>query len=106
MRRGAALIFIALLALACGDRGKNDKPLSVPGEKLYPVEGKILGRDEPANSLLVDHKAIPGYMEAMAMDYPVRGTKVQSLPPDQSRITARLHVTDSAYWLTDVKQVP
>ena len=40
------------------------------------------------------------------MDYPVRGATVQSLPSDNSRVTARLHVTDTAYWLTDVKQVP
>lgn len=107
MRRSAALALIAILLLAaCGDRGKKEKPLSVPGEKLYTVEGRILGRDAASNQLRVDHKAIPGYMEAMTMDYPVRGAAVQSLPTDNSRITARLHVTDTAYWLTDVKQVP
>jgi protein SCO1/2 len=111
MRRSAALALIAILLNvaflgACGDRGKQEKPLSVPGEKLYTLEGRITGRDAPGNLLRVDHKAIPGYMEAMTMDYPVRGAAVQSLPSDNSRITARLHVTDTAYWLTDVKQVP
>ena len=107
MRRSAVLALIVVLTLAaCGDRGKKEKPLSVPGEKLYALEGRILGRDAANNSLNVDHKAIPGYMEAMVMDYPVRGAAVQSLPSDNSRITARLHVTDTAYWLTDVKQVP
>jgi len=106
MRRSAALALIALLLAACGDRSKQEKPLSVPGEKLYALEGRITGRDAPSNLLRVDHKAIPGYMEAMTMDYPVRGAAVQSLPTDNSRITARLHVTDTAYWLTDVKQVP
>ena len=107
MRRSAVLALIAILLLlaACGDRGKQEKPLSVPGEKLYTLEGRILGRDAAGNLLRVDHKAIPGYMEAMTMDYPVRGATVQSLPSDNSRITARLHVTDTAYWLTDVKQV-
>ena len=107
MRRSAALAIIALLILAaCGDRGKKEKPLSVPGEKLYTLEGRITGRDAASNLLRVDHKAIPGYMEAMTMDYPVRGAAVQSLPTDNSKISARLHVTDTAYWLTDVKQVP
>ena len=45
-------------------------------------------------------------MEAMTMDYPVRGADVKTLPADKSRFSARLHVTDSGYWLTDVKQVP
>jgi len=111
MRRSAVLaLIVVLLSIlflgACGDRGKKEKPLSVPGEKLYTVEGRILGRDAGDNALRLDHKAIPGYMEAMTMDYPVRGAKVQSLPSNDSRVTARLHVTDTAYWLTDVKQVP
>jgi protein SCO1/2 len=107
MRRSAALALIAVLLLAaCGDRGKKEKPLSVPGEKVYTLDGRITGRDAASNALSVDHKAIPGYMEAMTMDYPVRGASVQSLPRDNSRITARLHVIDTAYWLTDVKQVP
>jgi len=107
MRRSAVLALIVVLLLgACGDRDKKEKPLSVAGEKLYTLEGRILGRDTAGNMLRVDHKAIPGYMEAMTMEYPVRGARVQSLPSDNSRITARLHVTDTAYWLTDVKQVP
>jgi hypothetical protein len=54
----------------------------------------------------MDHEAIPGFMEAMKMEYPVRGAKVAALPPDNSRIEARLHVTDRGYWLTDVKKIP
>ena len=107
MRRSAALVFIAvILLIACGDRGKKEKPLSVPGETLYTLEGRIVGRDAAGNMLRIDHKAIPGYMEAMTMDYPIRGAAVRSLPSDNSRVTARLHVTETAYWLTDVKQVP
>ena len=40
------------------------------------------------------------------MDYPVRGTDVQSLPADGSRVEAKLHVTDRGYWITDVKRIP
>ncbi len=107
MRRSAALaFFLSFLLLACGERSGKPKPLSVPGEKLYALEGKILGRDAASNLLRIDHKAIPGYMEAMVMEYPVRGAEVQSLPADQSNITAKVHVTESAYWLTDVRKVP
>ncbi|HEX6640978.1 MAG TPA: copper-binding protein, partial [Thermoanaerobaculia bacterium] len=59
-----------------------------------------------SNTLNVDHEAIPGFMEAMTMDYSVRGAKVTALPADKSRIEAKLHVTDRAYWLTDVKTRP
>ena len=45
-------------------------------------------------------------MTAMKMDYSVRGADVKTLPADRKRIEAKLHVTDRAYWLTDVKQIP
>ena len=95
------------LALACG--GSDDtksKPLSEPGEKLYTVKGRIVGRDAGDNTLRVDHEAIPGFMEAMTMDYGVRGAAVGELPKDGSRVEAKLHVTERSYWVTDVKAAP
>ena len=103
MRRAVVLASLVLLALACA---KPEKPLSEKGEKLYTLKGTIVSRDASDNSLRVDHQAIPGYMEAMTMDYPVRGAKVAELPPDKATVEARLHVTDDRYWITDVKRVP
>jgi protein SCO1 len=100
-------VLIALLALAA-TRCSNEspKPLSVAGEKLYVLHGVILSRNDAANTLSVDHEAISGFMEAMVMDYSVRGAAVSALPKDKARIEAKLHVTDTAYWLTDVKARP
>ena len=103
MRYLAALV--ALAFLACG-AGEKERPLSEPGEKLYVVRGVVLSRDAGDNALKVDHEPIAGFMEAMVMDYQVRGAKVEALPPDKSRIEARLHVTDRSYWITDVKRIP
>ncbi len=105
--RSIALALI--LTLACG-KAKVDnppKPLSVPGEKVYALHGKIVGRDTSENSLTIDHREIPGYMEAMTMDYLVRGAKVEALPPNGANIDAKLHVTDEkGIWITDVKKSP
>jgi protein SCO1/2 len=103
VRSVAALVALVFL-LACG--AEKPKPLSEPGEKVYPMRGMIVARSAADNSLRVDHEAIAGFMEAMTMDYPVRGAKIETLPPDRSRIEARLHVTDRAYWITDVKRMP
>lgn len=100
------LTFTLLLALACGKAKISNagKPLSVPGEKTYAMAGKIVGRDVSENSLTIDHQAIPGYMEAMTMDYIVRGANVDSLPPNGTAITATLHVTDDkGIWITGVR---
>jgi len=104
MRRAVLFAALALLVLSCAK--PEPKPLSEKGEKLYTLKGKILSRDASDNSLRLDHEAIPGFMEAMTMDYPVRGAKVQELPPDKSKVVARLHVNDDRYWLTEVRKVP
>jgi hypothetical protein len=101
----ATVLMLALLVFACGEKAAP-KPLSEPGEKLYDIRGEILGRRDSDNTVHIDHESIPGFMEAMAMDYQVRGAEVASLPPDKTRIEAKLHVTSRAYWITDVKRIP
>ena len=51
----------------------------------------------------IDHEEIKGFMEAMTMDYSVRGAKVDQLPPNGSKIVAKLHVVDDGFWVSDVK---
>jgi len=99
-RLAAVLVFVLL---ACAEK---ERPPSEAGERLYTMRGVVVSRDAAGNSLKVDHEAIPGFMEAMVMDYNVRGAKVEALPADRSRIEAKLHVTDRAYWITDVKRIP
>jgi hypothetical protein len=105
-RLSFALLVLALLFSCAKDETTASKPLSEPGEKLYTVRGVILSRDEARNTLNLDHERIPDFMEAMKMDYAVRGEKVKSLPADKTRIEAKLHVTERAYWITDVKTIP
>ena len=66
----------------------------------------ILSRETTSNTLSVEHEAIPNFMAAMTMDFPVRGAKVAQLPPDGTRIEATLHHSGNQFWLTDVRQTP
>jgi len=100
-----AAFLIAIALVACSPEEKP-LPTSEPGEKLYTLRGVVLSRNVEQKSLRVDHEAIPDFMPAMVMDYAVRGADMATLPPDKSRIEARLHVTSRAYWLTDVKKIP
>lgn len=89
--------------MACAE---PEKPLSEPGEKVYPVRGRIVARDAGDNTVRLDHETIPGFMAAMTMDFSVRGVNVTALPPDGTPVQATLHVTDRAFWLTDVQKAP
>jgi Copper binding periplasmic protein CusF len=95
---------LLLVSASCSKIESKPKPLSVPGEKVYTMKGVIVSRDTTDNTVRVDHHEIPGYMEAMTMDYSVRGAEVSTLPADKVPMEARLHVTDDGYWLTDVKK--
>jgi Cu/Ag efflux protein CusF len=99
-----AVLAAVLFVFACAKAKENRKPLSEPGEKVYSLRGVIVGRDVDDNTLRVDHEEIPGYMEAMTMDYPVRGAAVGTLPSDKTRVQGRLHVHDDQVWLTDVRR--
>jgi protein SCO1/2 len=105
MRRIVVLVALGCALLAC-DSARKQKPLSEPGEKLYSIKGKVLARDAGDNTIRLDHEAIPGFMEAMTMDYSIRGAEVTALPANGARIEAKLHVTQNGYWLTDVKKAP
>jgi protein SCO1 len=98
-------LLLTLALLACSDE-QPAKPITEPGEKLYIVRGVILSRRTSDNTVNMDHEEIPGFMTAMKMDYAVRGAEVGQLPADGKRVEARLHVTERAYWITDVKQIP
>jgi hypothetical protein len=106
MKRLAFCLLVLVLLFACAQAEAPSKPLSEPGEKLYTVRGVVLSRDATRNSLNLDHERIPDFMEAMKMDYNVRGAKVEKLPADKTRIEAKLHVTERSYWITDVKAIP
>ena len=102
MKRAGVLLFLLfVVAAACSEQ--KPKPLSEPGEKLYPLRGVVVSRTSADNSLRIEHETIPGYMVGMTMDFPVRGADVASLPPNQTKIEATLHVTARSFWVTDVR---
>jgi Cu/Ag efflux protein CusF len=71
-------------------------------EKSGALTGTIVSRDAATNRLTVAHGDVAGVMGAMTMPYEVRGQKVASLPKDGAKITATLHESGGAYWLTNV----
>ncbi len=98
-----ALALLLPLAACSREEATPSTTALATEEKTYDLEGTIIGRDPATNQLTVDHKEIPGYMAAMTMPYEVRGQNVADLPADGTPITARVHATEEAYWLTDVQ---
>ncbi len=73
-------------------------------ERHFPLTGKIVSLDVQHQTATIDAAAIPNYMEAMTMQYPIKSkSDFQSLHAGE-RITATLDVAgDDSYSISNVK---
>lgn len=104
MKYLSALICMCLVFAACSSTPKKTVDPSVL--KQYDLEGKVVSVDKAKKKAKVDHKAIPGFMEAMTMDFPVRADWVwEDLKPGvEIKATLVVNPADEAegYWLENI----
>jgi protein SCO1/2 len=92
---------VVALALLAGCHRKTTPAGPV---RRYPVSGKIVSLDPQHQTANIDAAAIPNYMEAMAMDYPIQSKDDFRTLKIGERITGTLEVTgDESYTLTNIK---
>lgn len=89
------LLILTVLFAACSSKPK-------PEPRRYELEGKIVGVDAGAKKLTVAHKDIPGFMNAMTMDFKVRDANVFSYARKGDQISAILVMDPDGSYLDDV----
>ena len=90
----AAAIFacISLVCFSCNNNSNQGTNQSQT--QRYALKGKVISIDKPTKEIVVDHEAIPGFMGAMAMPYPVKdAASLDQLAPGDE-IRADLVVTN------------
>jgi protein SCO1/2 len=65
-----------------------------PAAKTYPIRGKVVSVN--GASVMLDHEAVPGFMEAMTMAYKLKDPSIASELHPGDHITANLLVTKDA----------
>lgn len=108
--RAAAVLAIVLLLgpISCRRSEKEaDKPAaSSATSKRYTLRGIVRKVDAPSREITVEHEAVPGFMQAMTMIFPVRDDpKVFEILREGDRIEAKLVVDASHsedFWLQDI----
>jgi protein SCO1/2 len=71
--------------------------------KRYAVRGMILEVNPPARTLVVSHEAIPGFMDAMTMSFPVRrDAELRGLNPG-AQVDCRLVVRRGRSYLEKIR---
>ena len=99
LRGSLALLIVAILAAfalgACNKKPADTGP-------RYHLEGKVLSVDMHEGTATIDHKAIPGYMDAMTMPYAAKDPKDLARVSPGDQITADLVEEDGVPLLTNI----
>jgi Cu/Ag efflux protein CusF len=91
----AALLIVmcaGFFFVGCGPSSVENK--AQPQMQRYSLKGKVTKIDKPRGQVVVDHEAIPGFMGAMEMPYPVADIQSLDTIATGDEIRADLVVTD------------
>jgi protein SCO1/2 len=98
------LLLLAPVSCAKGRLSAPAKPAAASAEaRRYPFRGIVRGVDGANRTITVEHEAVPGLMEAMTMDFPVRDDpQVFEILREGDRIEAKLVKDGSDFWLEQI----
>lgn len=77
----------------------SEKPLP---EQRFDLRGKVVGIDKGAGTARLQNEAIPNYMAAMTMDYPVKDKWVFDVLKPGQTVRATLVVSTDRAWLEGI----
>jgi len=73
--------------------------------KHYTTSGLVLNVDRPASIVTISHEAFPGFMDAMAMPFDLRGAARTTALTPGDRVKFRLAVRGGRSWVDRVQVV-
>lgn len=111
MRTAAAIIIGLVLAITSCQRssgpsnGGTSPENTSASAKRYPLKGKVISVDKAAKKATIEHEEVPGFMEAMTMDFPIHEDWVWNDLLPGCEIRAELVVDNTAkdpFWLEKI----
>jgi protein SCO1/2 len=78
---------------------QTQKPLP---QQRFDLRGKVVGVNKNEGTVTLSHEAIPGYMAAMTMDYPVKDKWVFDVLKPGQTLHATLVVASDRAWLEGI----
>src|SRR5580693_8024552 len=95
------LVCLAALLTACGQ--KTSQP--APAMQVFTVKGVIKELEPDGKTAVIQHEAIPGYMQSMTMPFEVRDTNLlRGLKPGDV-ISFKLNVTQTEGWIASLTKL-
>lgn len=78
------------------------QPAASADARRFPFKGKVVSVDKARKTASIAHDAVPNYMEAMTMDFPVRDIDILNTMTKDAEIKAELVVDKGDYWLENI----
>jgi len=101
--RYSIIFFISILLFTACPKSQTQNKEASADAKRYPLKGKVVEVDRTKKKAKIAHDEIPGYMEAMTMDFEIRADWVWDDLTKDSEIRAELVVDkDGSYWLENI----
>jgi Cu/Ag efflux protein CusF len=94
----AALVSVFILFASCSQKRE------IATAKHYRLQGVVVGLDPKVKTATIQHGPIPGWMDAMTMEYPVRSKSEFAKLHVGDRIAATVNVHGDEYDLTDINK--
>src|SRR5512143_2450443 len=98
--RVCTLSAVLLAGLCCGTAACHREAEEQP--RYYELKGTVISVDRGHQQAVIDHEAIPGFMQAMAMSYTVKDDAALAQMKAGDHITARVVVTPHNVYLDKV----
>jgi protein SCO1 len=99
----AIVVLLAIAIAGCTSSRTEDAAKSGPA-KEYPLHGEIRGLDAGQHVATIKHDAIPGFMNAMTMGYPVKDQDEFSKLKVGDEINATVYVKDDDMWVGKIQK--
>ena len=105
MRYFLIILLSSIVFAGCQNATSSNSPANV---KRYELRGKVVSVDRLKKTAKVEHEEIPGFMDAMTMDFPIHEDRVWTDLLPGVAVRADLVVDSSAkepYWLENISIV-
>lgn len=101
------LLLIAIAASVACNKSSPQPTVTVPPQvtakaKHYQLKGKVVSIDKQAKMANIDGDAVPGFMDAMTMPYPIKPEGALDKLQPGDLITGDIVVEDDNSWLENV----
>jgi Cu/Ag efflux protein CusF len=91
------LLVVSMLLAGCGGNRQSAGP-----ERHYQLTGRVVALDPANHTATIDAAAIPNFMEAMTMEYPIHSRADFQKLHTGDKITATVNVSDDGYNLSNI----